>query len=185
LTAGGLVSLAEFGRRHGVTREAVRAAVKRGRIQLSKGGKIDPRTADKAWRAGHDPAGHGGKRGTGPSRRGGARSRGGRKVGESGAETPDKAPESGLTFLAMRTRREAAAAAMAELQLRERQSELVAAKQVRERVFRAARAARDLVLGITDRLAPRLVGQDEATIRRLLGEETARVCTVISHAPDL
>lgn len=168
----GLITQAEYARRRGVSREAVRKAVIQGRISLLRG-KIDPKRADREWsqstltRVGR-PA----------------------KAGRTGAHTSrrpaDAASKGGQNGYAdARAARERVLAELAELDLKVRKGTLVNADQAREKVFKAARAARDLVLGLPERLAPRLVGQDEAAIRRILTDETGRICDVIANAPNL
>ena len=155
-----LISLREYARRRGIDESAVRKAARQGRITLIDG-KVDAVKADKEWSARTLP-------------RVGQRARAARKVpkggpavGQSGGdEELEAAAPGGNTYLAARTRREAAAAEAAELDLQLRKGTLVNADQARERVFKAARAARDLVLGLPERLAPRLIGQGDEAIRR-------------------
>jgi hypothetical protein len=155
--------MAEYARRRGVTAEAVRQAVKAGRIKLTRG-KIDAARANREWKANTHPR-HGGKRrGVVPGVAG----------GEAGADT----------YLAARTKREGAAARLAELEVLRQEGRLVDIADVREKVFRASRGARDLVLSIADRITPRVTGVAEShLVHAIIREECERVCAAITAAP--
>jgi hypothetical protein len=70
---------------------------------------------------------------------------------------------------------EYAKAQLAELELGERQGQLVAAADMRDAAFRSTRAARDIILSAEDRLGEVLAGvSDPGEVRRLLREELGR-----------
>ena len=63
-------------------------------------------------------------------------------------------------------------AKLAQLQYQRETEELLPARQVRDEAFALARAVRDALLGLPDRLAPMLAAtQDAAQCHRLLAEE--------------
>jgi len=170
-----LISQAEYARRRGVTREAVRQAIKTGRISLLRG-KIDPKSADRAWAANTHPPGKGGQNR-------GKRQPRAAKPGPKAALEPGVSPENGgATFASTRTRREQALAEMAELDLARRRGELVPAQEVRAAAFKSGRRVRDMVLALPDRLSPRLVGLDQFAINVILTEELHRALKEISDA---
>jgi hypothetical protein len=70
---------------------------------------------------------------------------------------------------------EYAKAQLAELELGERQGQLVAVADMRDAAFRATRSARDLILSVADRLGEVLAGvSDAGEVRWLLREELGR-----------
>ena len=80
-----------------------------------------------------------------------------------------------------RVRSAAAAAEREELELARIRGEVVEAKVVDKRTFDRARAARDVLLGLPDRAAPRCVGKNQSEIHRILREEVMRVCDEIAR----
>jgi hypothetical protein len=74
-----------------------------------------------------------------------------------------------------RTMHEYAKAQLAELELGERQGQLVPVADMRDAAFRATRSARDLILSVADRLGEVLAGiSDPREVRRLLRDELGR-----------
>lgn len=79
--------------------------------------------------------------------------------------------------------REAYLARLAKLEYEREIGKVVDADAVKARAFNAARAARDTLLTMPDRLAPLLAGaKDVQEVRRLLDEDIAMVCARISDA---
>lgn len=77
-----------------------------------------------------------------------------------------------------------AQADQAELNLAAARGELVRADEVRKTAFELARAARDALLGVPDRVAPILAGlTDEFEVNRVLKEEIVLVCRTLSRDP--
>jgi hypothetical protein len=145
---------AAYARYRGVSKEAVGKAIRQGRIPVGPDGRVDPAVADLAWDRNTSPARSSGPQASGP-------------------------PPVDLTEA--RTMHEYAKAQLAELELGERQGQLVAVADMRDAAFRATRAARDLILTVADRLAEVLVGvTDAGVIRRLLREELGRACDELS-----
>lgn len=176
-----LISQAEYARRRGVSRQAVHKAVRAGRLSLFRG-KIDPEVADQQWAAKADPArgGDGGATSLGnlgtvaPEKRG----NGGRPAG-----TPPPSSEAAGIYQHSRAEREQALARLAKLELLEREGELLSTQEVRKAVFSAARAARDLLRAMADRLAPEVAGrEDVAQCHALITGEVERACEELSSA---
>jgi hypothetical protein len=166
-----LISIREYARRRGVSHTSVLKAIKRGRIKLTRG-KLDPVVADAAWETNTDPAQRRPTRGA--------------KDGRSGTNgTPKRTPE-GVTYAKSRAQREIYLARLAELEYDVKKGKLVDADEVRARVFTIARTARDILIGMPDRLAPRIVGEtNQHEIHRMIAEEVARVCNEIASARGL
>lgn len=158
----------EYARQRGVAHTTVIKAARRGRIPLTRG-KIDPDAADKAWADNTDEA----------QRRPPTRSTNGQHVAADGAAmSPD-----GLNYAKSRAVRETYLARLAALEYDVKKGKLVNAEEVSARIFAAARAARDILLGMPDRLAPRLAGEaSQHKIHRLIADEVARVCEEIANA---
>jgi len=162
-----LISIREYARRRGVAHTSVLKAVQRGRITLVRG-KIDPDAANRAWETNTDPAQRRPTRGA---------------KGVNG--TPKRTPE-GVTYAKSRAERETYLARLAALEYDVKKGKLVDADEVRARVFAIARTARDILIGMPDRLAPRIVGEtNQHEIHRMIAEEVARVCNEIANARGL
>jgi hypothetical protein len=150
---------AAYARHRGCSKEAVGKAIRQGRIPVGSGGRIDPVAADVAW-----------DRNTSPR--------------PPAARAPGSPAPNGLPIAAAglpvdlteaRTMHEYAKAQLAELELGERQGQLVAVADMRDAAFRATRSARDLILSVADRLGEVLAGIADANeVRRLLLEELGR-----------
>lgn len=169
---------AEYARHRGVSREAVRKALRDGRIRADRRGRIEWSAADLAWTASSEPAS--------PRRvvdRGAA---GGPPALEAQASVPRHVafdPQQ-ISYATARAMREFYQAQLAELELGERSKALLPAEEVRDEQFRAARAARDLLLSIPDRVADVLapIG-DAGEIRRILRCEIEHACQQLAGAP--
>lgn len=161
-----LISQAEYAKHRGVSGAAVCNAVKAGRISLIDG-KIDPVAADAQWaqnsrvRAGSRPA------------------------REAGATTAELAAADGTVasgaepgaedYWVSRGRREAAEARSAELDLAQREGELIEVKAV-ETVWATAMAGvREHLLQLRARLSPMLAAEsDPFKVDQMLDEEHAQ-----------
>ena len=162
-----LISISAYAKRRGVTPQAVRKAANSGRISLVHG-QVDAKRADREWTRNTWPAGHGGQNaGTRRPRQAKSRSDGGQE---------------GVTFSSARARREHALADLAELELARKRGDLVSLAEIKAEVFAYNRRARDMLLAIPDRLAPRLVGLDEVEAHKVIGEEIHHVCHAIADA---
>lgn len=160
----GLITQAEYARRRGCSREAVRRAVEQGRITAWGAKKlVHPVLADSQWqensraRAGSTPA------------TAGAAAAG----GSSGA--PPAAPaseEKDDGYSAFRARREAADAELKEMELAQRRGELVSVSEIRAKLGERLGQVREQLLQLPARLAPLMVGEtDQARLQTLLDDE--------------
>lgn len=177
-----LVSQREYARRRGISHTAVRKAIRDGRIPTHQD-KIDPTEADRYWKENTDP-GKPSNRITGNPRR----ARHGVKTprprdltdGDGDRYTPDTG--TAASYAKARAARELYQAQIAEMEMERLKGTLVNIDEVRSEIFSMGRKARDLVLTLSDRLVPKLVGKRSvAQIRRIIDEETARICEEISR----
>lgn len=196
------LSLRAYARRRNVSHTAVVKAVKSGRLTaaLVRSGrriKVDPAKADLEWDANTDPA-----RGTDPKHRAGGVAPGTmpanagttkRQVGLYGPELEDIAGElehgagtgstTGLGLSEIRRQHIGIQARLAQLDLDERTGLLVRANQVRAEAFAMARAVRNAMLLIPNRVAPLLASETDAhTIRQMLTHEITNALEALSTA---
>jgi len=182
-----LLSIRAYARLRGVSHVAVLKAVKAGRITLTEG-KIDSAVVDQQWKANTNPgqsqavaskasavtleavkAAAGGGEGRPPG-------------GQSGANGAAVGP----VYAVQRAIREGYMARLARIEYELKSGKLVEADKVRVKAFNAARRAREMLLGLPDRLSPQLAGETNSfEIHRILTEELRRICTDISHAPAI
>lgn len=155
-----LITPAEYAKHRGQSKAAVSKAIKAGRISLIDG-KIDPVAADAQWArnsrvragSGKPPAGLV----TGPLVGGGE---------ESGAKP------GGDDYWVSRSRREAADAGMAEIELAEKAGQVIQVKAVEAVWSSACAAMREHLLQVRSRLAPMLaVESDPFVIDQMLDAE--------------
>jgi phage terminase Nu1 subunit (DNA packaging protein) len=152
-----------YARLRGLSHTSVQKAIKSGRIQADKAGRIDPRAADRAWRTATDPA------------------QVRHKAGDEEPAPGHHTGAQGVTYAASRADRESFLAKLAELDYRRRSGELLEAEAVRAEVFKLGRRARDMLLALPERLAPRLAaGLDVGECHRILREEVERVANEIA-----
>ena len=145
-----------YARYRGVSHRAVQKALRSGRIVAEPDGRIDAIRADAMWSANTRPRG---------------------------------APPSPADLEAAQTRAKAMAilqhyrAKMEKLRYEVETGKLVSVEKVRADVFGLARRTRDRVLGIPDRVAPRITGlTDAAEIERILTEEIRSACRELEPA---
>jgi len=174
-----LVSQREYARRRGVSHSSVQRAVKSGRISTVDG-KIDPTLADREWGENTDHSKPRGRIAGRPKRK---RPKGAPSelmdFGEVGSSHDGKG--SATRYAKARAAREVYQAQLAKLQLDRQRETLVRADEVRIAAFNAARAARDQLIGLPDRLSVILAAiQDADEVRRILEEEIERICLMIS-----
>lgn len=165
-TKAELITQAEYARRRKVTRAAVAQAVKNGRITVFDGGLLDPVVADVQW-----------------SKNTRARVDGGRAAAgvdldpntapeASGGPDADPAPRGYVDYRAMREKAEAEMAQRANLK---DAGVLVEVEAVKRGVFDVVRAARDTLMSVGQRAAPRCIGlADSRAIEHVVTEETRR-----------
>lgn len=172
-------SRAQYAKLRGVSRQAVDAAVKTGRIAAAvlEDGKLDVDLADKLWAENTNPV-----------------------VGEHGhiRKRKQKDVESILNVVIdagidpnappplaeSKTLEAAYKARLAQIEYEEKSGKLVDAEKVKKEAFRTARITRDAMLSIPDRLAAELAGITEpfvihqkltAEIRGAI-EEVSKAC---------
>jgi len=157
-----LISQAEYAKHRGCSEAAVSKAIKAGRISLIDG-KIDPVAADAQWArnsrvragSGRPPAGPGALPGP--------------LAGDG--EDPDTKP-GGDDYWNSRSRREAAEAELAEIELAERNGQVILVKAVEAVWAQALGATREHLLQVRARLAPLLAAESDAfKIEQLLDAE--------------
>lgn len=180
-----LMGIREYARHRGVHHRAVQVAIQHGRIKI-RDGKIDSAQADRDWQVNTDPE----MAAIAAERKPAAKAKTANaqdKAREIEVEAPqsqggDRVP-GGVSYAQSRAVREAYMARLARVEYEEKIGKLVSADKVRVDAFNLARKAREMLLGIPDRLAPILAGESDAfEVHRLLTEELRRVCNEISDA---
>lgn len=195
-----LVSGREYGRRRDVAHTSVQYAISSGRLKKAVvvvGGKklIDPVIADREWKRNTDQSKPRNsvtgkprakrKKGEPPTPMDLDRARGKKAAAASGGGGNGKDQTNGAddSYSEWRARREKTLAALAVLDLEERQGLLVRASDVRCAAFECARKTRDQLLAMPDRVSALLasVGKPQE-VRAILDEEIEKICKEISGA---
>lgn len=197
-----LVAIREAARRLGVSDTAVRKAIDKGRINAPLDEDKDPSNGrprlrwpdcEQQWMANSDM-----------SKRTHAGSQGSPKRALDYAK-PSQVPETrlppskddeldgegdvtihdGMTLTEAKTAKAIYDARKARMDYEEATGVLVRAEEVRSKVFKMARAARDELTTMEDRLSPILASlTDLNDVRKLLRDETRRICERIASASD-
>jgi hypothetical protein len=165
-----LISPAEYAKHRGVSKAAVSKAIKAQRISLIEG-KIDAAVADMQWARNSRVRAGSGRPGAATAG-GGAAARGGGVViavlprplaGDAGvgAGDPDAQP-GGDDYWNSRSRREAAEAELAEIELAEKTGQVIAVKAVESVWAQALASMREHLLQVRARLAPLLAAETDA-----------------------
>jgi len=150
----GSVTLTEYARQRGVSHEAVRKAVKVGRLAKSVvfgptgKARIIPSIAEAEWSANTDSAQQRVPAVAPP-----------RPVAEPEPEQATRDEPRTATFQQARTLREAYMARLARLEYEEKSSLLVKADAVKNEAFKTARIVRDNILNIPDRVSAELANE--------------------------
>jgi hypothetical protein len=178
---GKTASRAEYARMRGVTRQAVDAAVKSGRIAdaVTDNGKLDVALADELWAAN-----------TNPVRGDHLRIRKTRKNTQE--ELIEAAMEIGVDPDALpsisesQTLKLAYQAKLAQLEYEEKTAKLVDAEDMKKRAFRVARVTRDAMMAIPDRVAAEFAGMTDAFAihGKLTDEIRAAISEVVKAIGD-
>ncbi len=162
-----LISFREFGRRNGVSGEAIRKAVKAGRLP-SVDGQIDPSQAQPAWDAAKDP------------------NRAGRKLPRPDSAPPPAAARGtsapaafppgfgGNSFTEVKTRREQVRLARDQVELKRLLGELVPAADVGQKIDSMIYTTRSKLLSLGHKLAPRLAIETDAAKCQEIVDEAIR-----------
>ena len=184
---GATMSARQYAKHRGVSHSSVNAAVRTGRIP-TENGKIDARVADRAWAENTDQSKPRNSV-TGSAARSPTQATN-VPNGKAGAFAPDKPiAQSGAaaasSYSTSRAVRESYLARLAKLEFEEKSGRLVSADEVRITTFNVARNARNMLLGLPDRLAPLLAAMTSAReVHALLTVELRRVCDEVSRAGD-
>lgn len=174
-----LMSMREYARHRGVSAQAVSKAVARKRISVvydAKGNrKIDPRVADIEWDRNSDES---------KFRSAGVDNR-------TPAEELDVPPASippsdkvGDAMRGSRAVRESYNAKLAKLEFEEKSGKLVGVSEVQREAFKLARAVRDSVMNLPDRLAPELAAETNIfKVHARLSEELRKCLESLQSSP--
>jgi hypothetical protein len=143
-----LLTQAAYARHRGVTRQAVREAIRAGRITVDADGLLDPVAADAQWQARTRPRA--------------------RPAGGASQAAPDTTA-GGTGYLEAKRRQAVADAEVAELRLAELRGELVRVADVRHAYGRRLAGLREALLSLPPRLAPVLAAEpDQLRVLRAL-----------------
>jgi len=204
-----LIAIREAARRLGVSDTAVRKAITAGRVTVAGHRETNGRPllswpeCEQQWHANSDASKrtHVGPTGTSPTRN---------KYAGTGPVLPvtveakpqpiaqpakdegteldaegDVAIHDGMTLTEAKTAKAIYDARKARMDYEEATGVLVRAEEVRSKVFKMARAARDELTTMEDRLSPILASlTDLNDVRKLLRDETRRICERIASASD-
>ena len=148
-----LLSRREYAVHRGVTVAAVQKAVETGRISLIDG-KIDPEKADKEWAENTNPIYNS------------------PRTDDSSSNPYQKSKIMKTTYDAM----------LKKLEYEERAGKLIPRAQVESDAFAAARTARDHLLMIPKRVAPRIIGlKNISDIEYILSQEITSSLTSLCN----
>jgi len=168
-----LLSLRAYAKHRGVSLAAVQKAIRSGRIATTGEGSIDSDRADAEWSAKTRP---GQKRST--------------KIAAptpaaSYPETPRAEPggAGSLDYFRARAIRENYLARLAKIEFEEKTAKLISRDEVQVATFTKARAVRDNLLNIPDRLAATLAAEsDPDKVHLILTEEIRRALDDLAGA---
>jgi len=167
VTKVNLISQADYAKHRGVSEAAVSKAIKAGRISLIDG-KIDPVAADAQWARNSRVRAGSGRGMLGPSAQ---------QLGIAADQLGD-GPDVGASapgsdnYWDSRSRREAAEAELAEIELAEKNGQVIRIKAVESAWSQSLAATREHLLQVRARLAPLLANEsDPFKIEQLLDEE--------------
>jgi hypothetical protein len=201
------LSLRAYGRRRGVSHTAVVKAVKTGRLTkcLVRRGRrilVDPVKADSEWADNTDPAmalepearAGGVEPGTAPANAGKKKQAGlygpelDQVAEDLGARKPGseaKTTGAGTGLSEVRRQHLGIQTRLAQLDLDERNGELVRSNEVRAQAFKMARDVRNAMLLIPNRVAPLVATETDAhAIRQILTLEITNALEAMSAAQD-
>jgi hypothetical protein len=161
-----LITQAEYAKRRGCSGAAVSHAVKAGRISLIDG-KIDPTAADAQWAKNSRV-----RAGTGKAKA---------PVADGDTAGDDASQPGADDYWKSRSRREAAEAELAEIELAEKNGSVIQVKAVEAVWAQAMGATREHLLQIRARLAPLLASEtDPFKVEQLLEEEHSRALQLLA-----
>ena len=170
----------EYSRHRGCTLSTVQRAIKDGRISdalMNIEGKkmISVELADKLWKQNTDPRranNHKGEKSADEIYTGEPSSKSDNDLNLE--ENKNKNP---VDYQQARAKRELFTAQMAQINLKKEMKKLVETKKVRDYMFKIHTRARDSLLNIPDKLAPKLAAENDIhKIAEILNEEIQLVC---------
>lgn len=161
-----------YAKHRNVSPEAVSKAVKTGRITAGPDGKIDAKKADKEWAENTDISKPRNSVTGNPKMI---------KIPDSDIESAADALSGSIpSYMQSRAVREAYQARLAKLEYEIKKGKLVDSTKVSVAAFNAARAARDKILNLPDRLAPSLAMRSVEEIHTILHSELRLLCDEIA-----
>lgn len=177
-------SLRTYAKSRGISHEAVSQAIKAGRLVKSityvKGEpKIaDESMADEEWAANTDQSKPRNRITGDPKHRRASKDAPMQPMAnDGGADGGSKGP----SYAQSRAIREAYMARLAKIDFEEKAGKLISADEVRLAIFDVARRARDMLMAVPDRVAPLVVGQDDAhEIHRIIADEMRRIAAELA-----
>ena len=192
-----LLSQRAYARRRGVSHTAVAKAVRSGRLKGAlveiAGGHLalNPELADAAWNANTDPSAQRERRAGGSSPESLPLVRQQPLFADAGPPTPGggngaQDSERRRDYLRASAARVTYQAQLAKLTYERESGKLVLGDAVRAHAFRVARAVRDRMLQLPDRLCAQLAAEtDAARARALLRAEIESACAELARLPEL
>lgn len=160
-----MISVREFARRVGVAENAVRDAIKRGRIVTNAEGRIDPETETDKWYENRDPAKVRPGAGTSalakrpePSRTGKIRGPKPKLVSPAAAAQSD-ASSQGEGFADLKTKKVSLEIELLKEELNQVRKDTIPLEEVKRAVAAFARVHRDGVLNFSSRYAGLIAGE--------------------------
>lgn len=178
------MTVAEYAARRGRSERAVRKAIEAGRIDATRNGRaweINPEQADRQWQELTDPV-QGGKHDADAGEAAQA-APAAAAAAEDGAEPGGIEPltESRKKWSHHRARLAETEAELASMKLKVERGELVSAAVERQKGFRIARAFRDRMMNIPDRIAATLAAEGDAgLVHHVLTREIRDACLELS-----
>lgn len=176
-----IISAKEYAAHRGISLVAVSKAIKTGRLAnaikgRAKGGyQIDRDEADREWPTGERELLRDALAGRIESK----------SIQVQGLDLDENPTTAGAAaaYVKARAVREAMNAKIAKLDLEEKAGRLIDAEQVKNEAFKAARAVRDSLLNIPDRLAPELAAEtNQFKVHARLLEEMRRALEGLASA---
>lgn len=176
-----LISKAEFARERDVHPSRVSQWLRDKRISEAAGGKIDADEAHQRLGANLDQA-KGNRRDGNITSTGPGGDRGDLLAGGEGEkpESPPGASRDDTSYWESRARREKAEAVMSEMKALQAAGALVPAAGVRKELAELARATRNSMLAIADRVSPVLDPANPARAHKLLSDEIGKALRELS-----
>lgn len=177
-------SLRTYAKARGISHEAVRQAIKAGRLKQSivmVNGEpkiADEALADKEWAANTDQSKPRNRITGDPKRRRASQDAPMKPMdNDSGGDGAGKGP----SYAQSRAIREAYMARLAKIEFEEKAGKLVSRDEVRVAIFNVARRSRDMLMAVADRVTPLVVGQEDAhEIHRIITDEMRRIAAELA-----